>query len=100
MVTLSTTTVNLPTVQPVKVLLDIGAQIRAARRRQALRIDDAASLCGVSVDLLSRLENGKGGVGTDSVLRILDGLGLELLVVPKGHAGIRALLRQHASQDV
>ncbi|MGW8629718.1 HipA N-terminal domain-containing protein [Streptomyces albidoflavus] len=45
------------------------AQIRAARRRQALHIDDAASLCGVSVDLLSRLENGKGSVGTDKVLQ-------------------------------
>lgn len=51
----SSSATDLPIVQPVKVLLDIGAQIRAARRRQALRIDDAASLCGVSVDLLSIL---------------------------------------------
>ena len=81
-------------VQFVKTLGDIGAQIRAARRAQGLRIDDAASLCGVSVDLLSRLENGKGSVGTDKVLQVLGGLGLELLVAPKGHTGLRALVRQ------
>ncbi len=84
----------LPDVQPVKVLRDIGEQIRAARRHQALRIDDAASLCGVSVDLLSRLENGKGSVGTDKVLLVMAGLGLELFVAPKGHSGVRALVQQ------
>lgn len=84
----------LPCVQPVTTLRDIGAQIRAARRRQTLRIDDAASLCGVSVDLLSRLENGKGSVGTDKVLQVLAGLGLELFVVAKGHSGMRALVQQ------
>lgn len=90
----SPTAPPLPTVQPVKALSDIGAQIRAARRRQALRIDDAASLCGVSVDLLSRLENGKGSVGTDKVLAVMAGLGMELFVAPKGHSGLRALIHQ------
>jgi transcriptional regulator with XRE-family HTH domain len=87
----------LPTLQPVTALRDIGAHIRAARRRQGLRIDDAASLCGVSVDLLSRLENGKGGVGTDKVLLVLDALGMELFVAPKGHPGLRALVRQEVT---
>ena len=94
MVTLPSSLPALPCVQPVQALRDIGAQIRAARRRQALRIDDAASLCGVSVDLLSRLENGKGSVGTDKVLQVLAGLGLELFVAPKGHAGLRGLVQQ------
>jgi transcriptional regulator with XRE-family HTH domain len=48
-----------------------------------LRIDDAAALCGVSVDLLSRLENGKSAVGTERLLAVLKGLGLVLLVVEK-----------------
>jgi len=94
MAKLSSSARALPSVQPVKALCDIGAQIRAARRHQALRIDDAASLCGVSVDLLSRLENGKGSVGTDKVLQVLAGLGLELFVAPKGHSGMRALIQQ------
>lgn len=61
----------------------LGAHIRARRKANGLRIDDAAALCGVSVDLLSRLENGKSGVSTERVLKVLQGLGLVLLVVEK-----------------
>jgi len=48
-----------------------------------LRIDDAAALCGVSVDLLSRLENGRSGVSTDRLLKVFDALGLVMLVADK-----------------
>lgn len=64
---------------------DLGPAIRARRREQALRIDDAASLSGVSVDLLSRLENGKGSVRVDKLLTVLDSLGLALVLGPKSH---------------
>ncbi|MGH7877877.1 MAG: helix-turn-helix domain-containing protein [Candidatus Binataceae bacterium] len=64
-------------------LHDLGRVIRGKRKSSGLRIDDAAALCGVSVDLLSRLENGKSGVATDRVLKVLDGLGLALLVLDK-----------------
>lgn len=70
----------------VASLVDVGAVIRSTRKAQAIRIDDAAALCGVSVDLLSRLENGKTGVSSERVLRVLDGLGLRLLVVDKSQA--------------
>jgi transcriptional regulator with XRE-family HTH domain len=69
---------------PVQSLFDLGRAIRKKRRDSRLRIDDTAALCGVSVDLLSRLENGKSGVATDRVLKVLDGLGLTLLVRDKG----------------
>jgi transcriptional regulator with XRE-family HTH domain len=61
----------------------LGRIIRAKRKASGLRIDDAAALCGVSVDLLSRLENGKSGVSSERVLRVLDGLGLVMVVVDK-----------------
>lgn len=64
----------------------LGAQIRAMRKSQHLRIDDTAALCGVSLDLLSRLENGKGGVGSDKLLAVLDGLGLAMVIAPKQDA--------------
>ncbi len=63
----------------------LGPVIRARRREQSLRIDDAASLSGVSVDLLSRLENGKGSVRLDKLLAVLDSLGLALVLGPKDH---------------
>lgn len=68
---------------PVHSLQDLGRTIRAKRKASALRIDDAAALCGVSVDLLSRLENGRSGVATDRVLKVLDGLGLSMSIVDK-----------------
>ena len=65
-----------PTLLRIASISDVGPAVRARRREQSLRIDDAASLSGVSVDLLSRLENGKGSVRLDKLLTVLDGLSL------------------------
>ena len=73
-----------PTVDPsVTSLTALGLIVRAQRRASGLRIDDAAALCGVSVDLLSRLENGRSGISTDRLLKVLDALGLAMVVVDK-----------------
>lgn len=69
---------------PIRTLIELGRAIRLKRKTSGLRIDDAAALCGVSVDLLSRLENGKSGVATDRVLKVLDGLGIALQLVDQG----------------
>ena len=69
----------------------LGPAIRARRRAQSLRIDDAASLSGVSVDLLSRLENGKGSVRLDKLLAVLDSLGLTLVLGPKDHPTLHSV---------
>lgn len=71
----------------------VGPAIRARRREQSLRIDDAAALSGVSVDLLSRLENGKGSVRLDKLVAVLDSLGLALMLGPKDHPGMQAASR-------
>ena len=76
----------------------LGTAIRARRRAQSLRIDDAASLSGVSVDLLSRLENGKGSVRLDKLLAVLDSLGLALLLGPKDHPTMQAVSRDSAER--
>ncbi|MDZ5456922.1 helix-turn-helix domain-containing protein [Azohydromonas lata] len=75
----------------------LGPLVRARRKAQALRIDDAAGLLGVSVDLLSRLENGQGSVRLDKALAVLDGLGLTLLVVPKEHPWVRETAAKSSS---
>ncbi|OXC76356.1 Helix-turn-helix protein [Caballeronia sordidicola] len=70
----------------------LGALVRNRRLEQSLRIDDAADLLGVSSNVLSRLENGHP-VGSDRLLRVLDGLGLTLLVLPRSESttALRAL---------
>ena len=69
----------------VHTMGDVGALVRNQRARSLLRIDDAAALCFVSSDLMSRLENGKP-VGLDKLLLVLDGLGLRMLIAPKADA--------------
>lgn len=64
-------------------LTELGALIRRARKHTNMRIDDAAALCGVSVGTLSRMESGKAAVTVDKVLRVLDGLGLAMLILDK-----------------
>ena len=70
----------------------LGALVRNRRAQSVLRIDDAADMVGVSKDVLSRLENGRA-VSLDKVFKVLDGLGLKMLIVTKSEAGeaVRAL---------
>lgn len=74
----------LPERPTITTVAEFGAFVRSLRTQQGLRIDDAASLCGVSVALLSALENGKPrGVGLDKALQIAHQLGLALLALPR-----------------
>lgn len=77
----------------------LGALVRNQRARSRLRIDDAADLLGVSKDLLSKLENG-GPVGTDKLLRVLNGLGLMMLVADKAESrtALSALLQSRSER--
>lgn len=68
---------------------ELGPVVRQRRKSQSLRIDDAAGLLGVSVDLMSRLENGQGTVRLDKAMAVLDGLGLTLMVLTKEHPWVR-----------
>ena len=60
----------------------LGDCIRAVRVAAGLRQDEAAELCGVSVPFLNRLERGKPTVRLDSVLKVCQGLGIALDLVP------------------
>lgn len=59
--------------------------MRNQRAEAKLRIDDAAAICFVSSDLLSQLENGRP-ITMDKLLKVLDGLGLRILVMPAYYA--------------
>ena len=77
---------KLPTVQSaispiVQEIEELGLLVRNQRAKLGLRIDDAAALCGVSSDVLSRLENGKP-VTTNKLMLILNGFGMRLIALP------------------
>ncbi|WP_224007842.1 helix-turn-helix domain-containing protein [Cupriavidus pinatubonensis] len=86
-----------PSRATVRTIPQLGDRIRATRAREGMPIDQAARACGVSVGMLSKLENGKG-VNLEHVLRVLDGLGLTMLVVPKAHSAWLEQASAHAAK--
>ncbi|QUN32140.1 hypothetical protein KB879_38655 (plasmid) [Cupriavidus sp. KK10] len=47
--------------------------------------------------MMSKLENGKG-VNLEHALRVMDGLGLTMLVVPRAHAALLEQAAAHAAK--
>ena len=60
----------------------LGAAIRARRTQSGLRLEDAASLCGVAKQTLMKIEQGAGTAKLESVLQICQGLGIVLAIQP------------------
>jgi len=59
---------------------ELGALVRATRKDSKIRLDDLASLIGVSKQFVNDLELGKEGVQLGKVLQVLDELGLYVYV--------------------
>ena len=60
----------------------LGKFIRARRTQSGMGIHDAAALCGVAVDTLTKIETAKGDVMLSSILKVCHMLGIELKVIP------------------
>ncbi len=62
----------------------IGAAIRHKRRAIGMRQSELAALSGVGPRFLSELENGKTTAELGKALRVLQRLGLDLWLEPRG----------------
>lgn len=60
--------------------LDLGATIRAARKAQSLRQDDAAAAMGLSEGLMVRAENTPAAVQLGNLMEVFRGLGIRLIL--------------------
>ena len=74
------TTAPLTNASSVK---DLGKAIREARIAMKLRQAEAALLCGVGVRFLSDLERGKETARLGPTLKVINELGLTLMLGPK-----------------
>ena len=63
---------------------DIGNIVRATRKAQGATQAEFASLCDIGVRFLSELENGKSTAELGKVLDVIQSLGLELRLQPRG----------------
>lgn len=64
----------------LKNAADLGPLVRQARKAQALRQDDAAGSLGVSENFLGKVERGGESVQWGKLFRVLEGLGVRLIV--------------------
>jgi HTH-type transcriptional regulator/antitoxin HipB len=70
----------LPEPERIESAADLGAAVRARRKELGLTLTDAAERMGVGRRLLLELEHGDRNVGLETVLRIVQLLGLDLYV--------------------
>ena len=59
---------------------ELGVLVRAARKTQGLRLDDAAAFAGVGPVFAGDVERGKPTVQLGRVLQLLEQLGLKVLI--------------------
>ncbi|MBI5442958.1 MAG: helix-turn-helix transcriptional regulator [Deltaproteobacteria bacterium] len=75
-----------PSGRTIRSASEIGDAVREKRKAEGLRQAEAAALCGVGTRFLSELENGKEAASLGKTLRVLHGLGLDLVVRGRGSA--------------
>jgi transcriptional regulator with XRE-family HTH domain len=73
---------------PIENAAAIGKVVRASRKAQKIRQDDAAGSIGVSENFLGKIERGSESVQWGKLFQVLEGLGIRVMVdVPQSVAG-------------
>jgi len=83
---------------PIKSANAIGTVVRASRKAQNIRQDDAAGSIGVSENFLGKIERGGESVQWGKLFQVLDGLGIRVVLdVPESVADY--ISQQNKTQD-
>lgn len=59
----------------------LGKFVRAKRTNSNLTSHQTALLCNVPVDVITKLENNKGGITLDSFLKVINGLSIDIKLI-------------------
>lgn len=65
---------------PIDEASTVGAVVRATRKTQKIRQDDAAGSIGVSENFLGKIERGADGVQWGKLFQVLQGLGVRVVL--------------------
>ncbi len=63
---------------------DVGDRVRKERKAQGMTQSQLADLCGVGLSFVSNLENGKPTLEAGKMLRVVNTLGLDLVLCKRG----------------
>ncbi len=80
-------------------LQDIGQRIRLARKARGLTAIELAELAGMHRNTLLALETGRGNIELGKLLSLCDELELDLLLLPRQAAALRAAEHQGAGSQ-
>lgn len=74
---------------PIDSAAAVGRVVRASRKAQKIRQDDAAGSIGVSENFLGKIERGSESVQWGKLFQVLEGLGIRVsLDVPESVAAL------------
>ena len=76
----------------------VALEVRARRKSLRLNQRDLADIAGVSERFVRFVEQGKPSVQVDSLLALLEALGLELQVAPRTRIAVRMFPRPGAGE--
>ena len=80
---------------PIDNAAAIGKVVRASRKAQKIRQDDAAGSIGVSENFLGKIERGSESVQWGKLFQVLEGLGVRVILdVPES---VAAYMNKHAN---
>ena len=65
---------------PIDSPAALGQIVRASRKAQRIRQDDAAGSIGVSENFLGKIERGNDSVHWGKLFQVLEGLGIQVMV--------------------
>lgn len=65
---------------PIESSAALGQVVRASRKAQKIRQDDAAGSIGVSENFLGKIERGSGSVQWGKLFQVLEGLGIRVML--------------------
>lgn len=70
---------------PISNAASLGKVVRASRKAQKIRQDDAAGSIGVSENFLGKVERGSESVQWGKLFQVLEGLGIRVMVDVPDH---------------
>lgn len=84
---------------PIHSAAAIGKVVRASRKVQKIRQDDAAGSIGVSENFLGKIERGSESVHWGKLFQVLDGLGIRVMVDVPESVAARLSDRAHGKDE-
>lgn len=69
----------------INTVSELGRLIRAYRKKQNLTLETVSGISHLSMRFISELERGKETAALGKALELIDKLGLEIIVQPRGY---------------